>query len=132
MTAGCAKEPNAPRDLTRGLSAWLLWYLPIALLIAGGAWNRGMVWVWTAAFAVMGGGCAINAMRCGRLHCYVTGPLFLLAAIWCLLSALGVVPLHPNILMLVVVGGVVLAHLAEIPFGRYRKGRIPAATENRR
>jgi len=29
----------------------------------------------------MGGACLVNAVRCGRLHCYVTGPFFLLGAI---------------------------------------------------
>ncbi len=120
-----SREPDgaSARDLTRGVSSWLLWYLPIALLIAGGAWPRDHSWLWTLAFAVMGAGCLANAWRCGRLHCFVTGPLFVLAAIWSLLSAVGVVSLHPNILVLVVLGIVLLAHLAEIPFGRYRNAR---------
>jgi len=29
-------------------------------------------------------------------HCYVTGPLFLLAAVYAALSAFGIVSLHPN------------------------------------
>lgn len=69
----------------------------------------------------MGAGCAVNAVRCGRLHCYVTGPLFLLAAIWSLLSAVSLVSLYPNILMPVVLVIALLANLAEIPFGRYIK-----------
>ena len=97
--------------------------LPVALLIAGGSWQRGGPWLWTVAFTVMGAGCLANAVRCRRTHCYMTGPLFLLAAIWSLLSALRVVVLHPNILVLVVVAIVVLAHLAEIPLGRYRRAR---------
>lgn len=123
MNNPCETGGTSARDLTRGTSAWLLWCLPIALLLVGGAWHRGMAWLWTVAFAVMGAGCAVNAMRCGRLHCHVTGPLFLLAAIWSLLSASGVVALHPNVLMLVVIAIAVLAHLAEIPFGRYRRAR---------
>ena len=119
MKADGAQESKNDRDLTRGMSAWLLWCLPVALLVAGGAWPDGMAWLWALAFTVMGTGCLANAWRCGRLHCYVTGPLFALAALWSLLAALGVVSLHPNILSLVVLGIVVLAFLVEIPFGRY-------------
>lgn len=121
MNAGCAQDQNTTHDLTHGISAWLLWYLPIALLIAGGAWHRGGTWLWLAAFTIMGAGCLVNAARCGRLHCYVTGPLFLLAAVWSLLSARGAIPLHPGILLPVVFGVALLAHLAEVPFGRYTK-----------
>ncbi len=115
----CAQDQGAHRDLTRGISACLLWYLPIALLIVGGTWPRGEAWLWTVAFAIMGTGCAINAVRCARLHCYVTGPLFLLAALWCLLAAMGVVSLHAKMLISSVFAIALLAHLAEIPFGRY-------------
>ncbi len=123
MNRSCESDKVSGRDLTRGVSAWLLWCLPIVLLLVGGAWPRGMAWLWTVAFAAMGTGCAVNAARCGRLHCYVTGPLFLLAAIWCLMSALGIAGLHPNALILVVVVIAVLAYLAEIPFGRYANTR---------
>ncbi|MGH8232905.1 MAG: hypothetical protein ACREPU_01735 [Rhodanobacteraceae bacterium] len=119
MNNSHASDQASGRDLTRGVSACLLWYLPLALLIAGGVWHS--LWVWTAAFVVMGAGCAVNAMRCGRLHCYVTGPLFLLAAIWCLLSRLSLVPIQPAVLLLVVFGITLLAHGAEVPFGRYTK-----------
>ena len=73
------------------------------------------------AFAVMGAGCLANAARCGRIHCYVTGPLFLLAAIFVAMSAFGIVPLHPGVFLLVVFGVCCLAMCAEIPLGRYRK-----------
>jgi len=33
------------------------------------------------SYAWMGVGCVINAARCGRLHCYFTGPMFLLGAL---------------------------------------------------
>jgi hypothetical protein len=101
----------------------LLWYLPIALLIVGGAWSRGQAWLWAFAFAVMGAGCLANAWRCGRLHCYVTGPLFVLSAIWSLLSAVGVVSLHANVLLVIVAGIVLFVHLVEVPFGRHAKAR---------
>jgi len=39
-----------------------------------------------AALAVMGGACLVNATRCRRLHCYITGPHFLLLAVGALLA----------------------------------------------
>jgi len=33
------------------------------------------------AFLIMGLACIANARRCGRVHCYFTGPLFLLSAV---------------------------------------------------
>jgi len=109
-------------DLTGRKTAWLLWYLPIALVIVGSSWSRGRVWLWVPAFVVMGAGCLANAARCGRIHCYVTGPLFLLAAVYVALSAFGVVSLHPDLFLIVVLGACCLAICAEIPLGKYRRG----------
>jgi len=111
----------ASRDLIRLKTAWLLWYLPIFLVIVGSSWNRGRAWLWVPAFVVMGVACIANAARCGRIHCYVTGPLFLLAAAFVALSAFGIVPLHPGTFLLVVFGATCLALCAETPLGRYRK-----------
>jgi hypothetical protein len=36
-------------DLTGRKSAWLLWYLPIVLVIIGSSWNRGRAWLWVPA-----------------------------------------------------------------------------------
>jgi hypothetical protein len=69
----------------------------------------------------MGVGCLANAVRCRRIHCYVTGPVFLLAAVFAALSAFGIVQLHPNLFLLVVFGAYFLALCAEIPLGRYWK-----------
>ncbi|OWJ96238.1 hypothetical protein B6S59_08010 [Pseudomonas sp. A46] len=40
----------------------------------------------SAALAVMGGACLVNAARCRRLHCYITVPYFLLLALGALLA----------------------------------------------
>lgn len=109
-------------DLTGRKAAWFLWYLPILLVIVGGSWSRGRIWLWVPAFAVMGVGCLANAACCGRMHCYFTGPLFLLAAIWVALSGVAVVSLHPGLFLLIVLGACCLAGCAEIPLGKYRRG----------
>jgi hypothetical protein len=59
----------------------LAWGLPTALLILGmfmptpirtGVWAGALIW--------MGVACIANAARCGRTHCYLTGPFFLAMA----------------------------------------------------
>ena len=74
-----------------------------------------------ASFARDGLGCLANAARCGRIHCYITAPLFLLAAGFVVLDAFGVVALRPSLFLLIVFGACCLAHCAEIPLGKYRK-----------
>jgi hypothetical protein len=55
------------------------------------------------------------------MHCYFTGPLFLLAAVFVALSALGIVKLHPDFFLLIVLVASCVAICAEIPLGKYRK-----------
>jgi len=64
-----------------------LYGLPIiVIMLTGNLGGRTTVAiVWPLAFLVMGIACVSNAARCGRVHCFFTGPLFLIAAV---LSAL--------------------------------------------
>lgn len=48
--------------------------------------------VWAVALAWMGTGCTLNALRCRRRHCIISGPVLLLGAIATGLIALGVLP----------------------------------------
>jgi dienelactone hydrolase len=122
MKNTCGPKESSTLDLTGRRTAWVLWYVPILLVIVGLSWNRGRVWLWVPAFVVMGMGCLVNAKRCRRTHCYITGPLFFLAALFVALSALGVVALHPGLFLLVVFGACCLAQCAEIRLGKYRIG----------
>jgi hypothetical protein len=108
-------------DLTGSAKGLLLWCLPIVALIVGDSWAGGRPWLWIPALLVMGISCLSNAARCGRVHCYFTGPLFLIAAIYMLPAAFHLVPLNPGIFLDTVVVLTVLAYAAELPFGRYRK-----------
>ena len=71
----------ASRDLVCSPWACLLWCLPTAMLVAGYYWPVGRVWLWIPALLVAGTVCIVNVGRCGRLHCYITGTFFLLAAV---------------------------------------------------
>ncbi len=108
-------------DLVRGWSAVVLWGLPVIALVVGSYFPRVRLELWLPALLVMGVACLRNAARCGRVHCYVTGPLSLLAAVYVTLSAFNIVPMQPGMFLNIILGVAVLACLAEIPFGRYRK-----------
>ena len=57
------------------------WYLPIAALIGAiGLSHPLKTMIWVAALTWMGIACLVNAKRCGRTHCFYTGPFFLLIA----------------------------------------------------
>jgi len=55
------------------------------------------------------------------VHCYFTGPLFLLAAAYVVLAEFRVVPMNPGIFLDVVVVMTGLGYLSELVLGRYRK-----------
>ena len=107
-------------DLTCSSKGLFLWCLPIVALIIGGSWSRMRAWLWIPALLVMGTGCLANAARCGRVHCYLTGPLFLLAAVYVALSEFHLAPMNPNTFLATVVGLTILAYVAEFPLGKYR------------
>ena len=89
MSQSCAQKDLASRNVR-----WLVWGVPIVVIILGAFVGPILrTALWTPAFLVMGGACVYNAAHCGRLHCYITGPLFLIAAAATLLSGLGVVAL---------------------------------------
>ncbi len=112
----CRKE-----DLACGSSALVLWYLPTLALFVGLAWVEARPWLWIPALVVMGVACLVNAARCGRLHCFATGPIYLLAALYVSLATVGLAPMRGGLFLLVVLGITIVACLAERPLGTYRK-----------
>jgi len=69
----------------------------------------------------MGVACLVNAGRCGRVHCYVTGPLSFLAIGYVILAEFHLVPMAAGYFLDSILGISILAFLVEIPLGRYRK-----------
>lgn len=91
----CAVDSKT--DLLSSRWVVLLWWLPWALIIVGAfTGTLGHTVLWTVGFAIAGGACVANARRCGRRHCFYTGPLFLLAALASLLYGLGILPFGVN------------------------------------
>jgi len=120
----------APLDwVHRRLPSLLVWKLPMAVLVGTALLDlsppvRGLMW--TLAFATMGFGCVRNALRCRRLHCYFTGPLFLGLAALSRLHGTGTFDLGLNgwgwIGGIALVGGIGLTVLPERVWERYAGG----------
>jgi hypothetical protein len=119
--AAAAGQVSRKNDLVCGGSAILLWWLPTCALFVGLSWREVRPWLWIPAFLVMGVACLVNAARCGRLHCFVTGPAYLLAALYAALAAADLAPMRPGTFLLVMLGITILAFLAERSLGTYRK-----------
>ena len=106
---------------------FLAWGLPsLALLGTVFLPHPTKTIIWTVALTWMGVACLLNARRCGRRHCYLTGPFFLLMAILGLLHGFQILWFGPSgwILLwvaLVVIGGGILWYLPEKVWGKYRK-----------
>jgi hypothetical protein len=122
----CAAENRT--DLLGSRWVVLLWWLPWALIVIGGFTHPvARMVLWTAGFAVAGGACVVNARRCGRRHCFYTGPLYLLAALASLLYGLGMLPFGANgwgwIVGVVLVTSLFFCCGLEPLLGRYTRAR---------
>lgn len=122
--------PEARDILSNRLILLALYWLPALVIVASGFFKIGVAWrtaIWVVALTTMGGACIANAIRCGRVHCYVTGPFFLVMGIVALLYGLGAVPLGKHgwnlIGLTVLIGAILLYCLPEAFLGRYRHGR---------
>lgn len=121
-TAGCKTG-----DLAGSIrSLVMVWGLPIAAIVAGfflPGTPRSLLWF--AGTLITGAACFINAGRCGRLHCYFTGPFFLATAVVVALLHFGVLSLSPTGWWLfglgILSGGLILFVVPEFLWGRYRR-----------
>ena len=116
---------RAARVSARADSFLAVWGAPIlAGLIASFAapsitWAAG---AWSVALAWMGAACLLNARRCGRLHCFFSGPILLVGALLAALVALGQLDANAIGLGAIVTGALVLFGLTyalELALGRY-------------
>ncbi len=73
----------------------------------------------------MGVACIVNALCCGRVHCYLTGTFFLLMALIALSYGLGILHLSGNgwnlLGLLTLIGAIALWYLPEMFLGKYRQ-----------
>ena len=128
----CADGNTRSRDILTNPGLVLVFFgLPVMAMVLAGRADVDFGWrtvVWTAALTTMGAACLVNALRCGRIHCYLTGPLFLALGVIALLFGLGVLPLGRNgwnlIGLTTLVGAVLLCCVPEGLFGKYRKAKV--------
>ena len=107
------------RDLVRTRAALLIWCVPAALVLLGVFWTQARPALWIPSLVVMGTACLFNARRCGRLHCHITGPLFLVAALVTLLDALAVISIVWPWILIPPVAGTALGYGLEQLRGLY-------------
>lgn len=116
-----------PRDLVASKRVSLIvWKLPLAVFMVGFfADPMARAVLWTVSLGVAGAGCLVNAARCGRVHCYFTGPLFLIGAGVSLAHGVGLVSLSAmwwiGTGVAVILGGCALTLLPERVWGKYRR-----------
>ncbi len=124
--SSCGTEGGGHSDWAgTSLSMLKVWGLPLAAFVAGFlVADLPRTILWTAALCIAGGACVLNAYRCKRLHCYFSGPYFLLAAVVVLLAHAGVMPVPVSVWLGlgIAVGGVAVYYLPEYVWGRYRQG----------
>lgn len=118
--SGCSQ-----RDLVGGWWAVLLWCVPTALVLVGVLAPSVRPLLWIPSFAIMGVACLVNARGCGRLHGFVTGPLFLVAALATALDAFALVSVSWRLILVGVGVGTLLAYSLEWVRGKYVGTSVP-------
>ena len=120
-------SPEGTDAASRSGSFLLNWGLPVgALLVSAYIFPSTMVAVWPLSLGWMGVACLLNARRCRRLHCFLTGPLFLVLGVLSLLHGLHILYLGNNgwetLGTITMVGGAILWYVPERLFGKYVGG----------
>ena len=121
----CAGGGCSQRDLVGGGWAILLWCFPTGLIVLGALTPSARAALWIPCFAIMGVACLVNARGCGRLHCFLTGPLFLMASCATALDTFDVKSIDWKIIFIVVGVGTLLAYGLEWLRGKYVGAPVP-------
>jgi hypothetical protein len=115
-------------DWSSGVRGCLIFGIPAAiLLISPTIGTRYLVIVWPALLTFMSVACLLNARRCGRTHCYLTGPFFLILAGVALLYGTAILPLGARgwsaLSGVFAIGSLLLCCVPERFLGRYQTRR---------
>ncbi len=100
------------------------WCLPLGIGVASNFFSMAAsatALVWMASFIWMGTGCTLNARRCHRLHCYISGPAFFLGAAVLAVFAAGIALSGPHSLNKIVGLTLTVALLSFLPEIIWRK-----------
>jgi hypothetical protein len=96
----------------------LWWGLPIAVGVSANRLHLPFhvdAGICAGSLAWMATGCLLNARRCHRVHCYISGPVLLLGAIFAGVVALGATDLGPRVFGNTVSAILILAVLSFVP-----------------
>lgn len=111
---------------TKTLPFGALWGAPIAIMLSLNFLRLPLAWttiILTICLGWMGAGCAINARKCHRRHCYYASLILLLGALLTMLVGFDIIDLGPYGLMYVTWGTFALVLLTFVPeklHGKYR------------
>lgn len=79
--------------------------------------------IWTIALGWMGAACLLNARRCGRTHCWYTGPFYLFMILPVLTVGSGIVQVGPYgwflLAAVIILGSKIIWWLTERAWGRF-------------
>ncbi len=121
-------NPNSRDILSSPWLAGAMYCLPATGIVLSSSFdigNQGRAAVWVACLGVMAIACLVNAHRCGRMHCYFTGPFLILMALASLVYGFGWLPLGTGgwnwIGGVTLVGAILLGCVPEVLFGKYRR-----------
>lgn len=119
-------DPQQHDVLCNGATMFLFWCLPAFAFAIGFFVSPGLrTVVWALSLGFIGALCLLNASWCGRVHCYFTGPLFILGAVASLGYGIGLLPFGTSgwkwIGNITIIGAIVLSFIPELVFGRYRR-----------
>ena len=112
----------AANDLVSTPWSCAIWCACGAAFVAGFSAARWRPVLWIAALGVAGALCVANAVRCRRLHCFITGPVFLTGALLSALNAAGVTRIPWMKLGWGVVIGATAGMIIEALTGKYARG----------
>ena len=115
------------KDWTRRPVSRLFWWgLPVLVVVSTDflkLTRAETAFALAATFGWAGTGCLLNARRCGRRHCFFSGPVLLLGAIAAVLVGAGVIT-DAHALNYVVWGTTILFLLSFVPeaiWGKYAR-----------
>lgn len=126
---GCEAECRS-KDLLGRRVRWILWGVPSVLFVLGAVWEAGRPWLWLPSLTLAGFACIANASRCARLHCFLTGPVFLLGALATLLEAAGLASIDWRWILVAVVAATATGYGVEWMRGKYIRLRSGSHESN--
>ena len=107
-------------------ASWPLWAFPFGFVALGlfPVLDARVGWLWTLAFLVAGIGCVADAHRCSRAHCYMTGLLYLIAAVFSILQGMGLIDIGWTWILVGTGVGAASAYQVERIRGRYATQKL--------